>query len=69
MRNLTSIFVGKLKIPDYPLNSIKGKICTQTLITEFVEEDNKYVEFSILNLKPTFKVHVCIRVGLGLEMI
>ena len=40
-----SIGAGNLET-DFPLNTIKGKICTQTIIEEF-ENHTKIIEFSI----------------------
>ena len=40
-----SIGTGNLET-DFPLNTIKGKICTQTIIEEF-ENHTKTIEFSI----------------------
>lgn len=30
-----SSFLGNILVDNYPLNTLKGKICTQTLILEF----------------------------------
>ena len=43
--------LGNVNIADYPLNSIKGKIFTQTYIEEFVDDDSNDLDF---NLKPKF---------------
>ena len=45
--------LGNLKVEDYPLNSIKGKICTQTYIEEFDDEKENVV----LSIKP--KIILC----------
>ena len=44
-------FLAYVKNDDYPVYSIKGKICTQTFIDEFVKQTSNHVDF---NLKPKF---------------
>ena len=45
-----NLWSGNLKVENYPLNSIKGKICTQTFINEF-ENQEENVD---MILKPKF---------------
>ena len=42
------MIVGSTQVKDYPLNTIKGKICTQTYIEEF---DDNFDNISF-NIKP-----------------
>ena len=54
--NIINIFTEMLAIDNFPINTIKGKICTQTLIHEF-EHGNINIDLSI---KPK-----CAMFGLG----
>ena len=60
-----------LEIDNFPLNTIKGKICTQTIIHEFENGDinielsikPKCAMFGLGNL--SFKCHYCQATGTG----
>ena len=40
------VFIGNVHIDNYPLNTIKGKICSQTFIKEFEDRTNN-IDYSV----------------------
>ena len=42
----TNIYTGNVHIDNYPLNTIKGKICSQTFIEEF-EDRTDNIDYSV----------------------
>ena len=40
------VFTGNVHIDNYPLNTIKGKICSQTFIKEFEDRTNN-IDYSV----------------------